>query len=151
MVWKPGELQSVYNELSFHVELASPCTNLLKFCLLIFQYTVECFGEATLLDDCLIIPKMHCLHHAQVCIHTNKKIAQRRWPSLQTMIDFGLYNFLLHRRSYSDQHAWRNMRGHKNVKGYDTSETSEQSALCVKTVDVENSILMYRWSIVRNF
>ena len=33
MVWKPGELQSVYNELSFYVELASPCTNLLKFCL----------------------------------------------------------------------------------------------------------------------
>ena len=25
MVWKPGELQSVYNELSFYVELASPC------------------------------------------------------------------------------------------------------------------------------
>ena len=37
MEWKPGELQSVYNELSFHVELASPCTNLLKFCLLMFQ------------------------------------------------------------------------------------------------------------------
>ena len=37
MVWKLGELQSVYNELSFYVELASPCTNLLKFCLLIFQ------------------------------------------------------------------------------------------------------------------
>ena len=37
MVWKPGELQSVYNELSFYVELASPCRNLLKFCLLIFQ------------------------------------------------------------------------------------------------------------------
>ena len=37
VVWKPGELQSVYNELSFYVELASPCTNLLKFCLLIFQ------------------------------------------------------------------------------------------------------------------
>ena len=37
MVWKPGELQSVYNELSFYFELASPCTNLLKFCLLIFQ------------------------------------------------------------------------------------------------------------------
>ena len=37
MVWKPGELQSVYNELSFYVELASPRTNLLKFCLLIFQ------------------------------------------------------------------------------------------------------------------
>ena len=37
MVWKPGELQSVYNELSFYVELASPCTNLLKFYVLIFQ------------------------------------------------------------------------------------------------------------------
>ena len=37
MVWKPGELESVYNELRFYVELASPCTNLLKFCLLIFQ------------------------------------------------------------------------------------------------------------------
>ena len=31
MVRKPGELQSVYNELRFYVELASPCTNLLKF------------------------------------------------------------------------------------------------------------------------
>ena len=37
MVWKLGELQSVYNELGFYVESASPCTNLLKFCLLIFQ------------------------------------------------------------------------------------------------------------------
>ena len=32
MVWKLGELQSVYNELRFNVETASPCTNLLKFC-----------------------------------------------------------------------------------------------------------------------
>ena len=32
MVWKLGELQSVYNELQFNVETASPCTNLLKFC-----------------------------------------------------------------------------------------------------------------------
>ena len=31
MVWKLGELQSVYNELQFDVEIASPCTNLLKF------------------------------------------------------------------------------------------------------------------------
>ena len=69
MVWKPGELQSVYNELLFYVELASPCTNLLKFCLLIFHSTVECFSEATLLDDCFIIPKIHCLHRAQVCIN----------------------------------------------------------------------------------
>ena len=37
MVWKPGGLQSVYNELSFYVELGSSCTNLLKFCSLIFQ------------------------------------------------------------------------------------------------------------------
>ena len=35
------------------------------------------FGEATLLEDCFIIPKIHCLHHAQVCINTNKKIKQR--------------------------------------------------------------------------
>ena len=32
MVWKLGELQSVYNELQFNVETASPCTNILKFC-----------------------------------------------------------------------------------------------------------------------
>ena len=33
MVWKLGELQSVYNdELQFNVDTASPCTNLLKFC-----------------------------------------------------------------------------------------------------------------------
>ena len=32
MVGKLGELQSVYNELQFNVETASPCTNLLKFC-----------------------------------------------------------------------------------------------------------------------
>ena len=32
MVWKLGELQSVYNELQFNVGTASPCTNLLKFC-----------------------------------------------------------------------------------------------------------------------
>ena len=32
MVWKLGELQSVYNELQFNVETASPRTNLLKFC-----------------------------------------------------------------------------------------------------------------------
>ena len=31
------ELQSVYHELQFNVETASPCTNLLKFCWLIFQ------------------------------------------------------------------------------------------------------------------
>ena len=37
MVWKLGEHQSVYNELQFNVETASPCTNLLKFCGLIFQ------------------------------------------------------------------------------------------------------------------
>ena len=37
MVWKLGELQSVYNELHFNVETASPCTNLLKFCWLIFR------------------------------------------------------------------------------------------------------------------
>ena len=34
---KLGELQSVYNELRFYVDLASPCPNLLKFCLLIFH------------------------------------------------------------------------------------------------------------------
>ena len=27
MVWKPGELQSVYNERRFYAELASPCTS----------------------------------------------------------------------------------------------------------------------------
>ena len=32
MVWKLGEIQSVYNELQFNVETASPSTNLLKFC-----------------------------------------------------------------------------------------------------------------------
>ena len=32
MVWKLGELQSVYNELQFNVGTASSCTNLLKFC-----------------------------------------------------------------------------------------------------------------------
>ena len=37
MVWKLGELQSVYNELQFNVETASPRTNLLKFCWLVFQ------------------------------------------------------------------------------------------------------------------
>ena len=37
MVWKLGKFQSVYNELRYYVESASPCTNLLKFCLLIFQ------------------------------------------------------------------------------------------------------------------
>ena len=37
------------------------------------------------MDDCFIIPKIHCLHRAQVCISTNKKIEQRRWPSLQTI------------------------------------------------------------------
>ena len=37
MVWKLGKLQSAYNELQFNVETASPCTNLLKFCWLIFQ------------------------------------------------------------------------------------------------------------------
>ena len=95
MVWKPGELQSVYNELSFCVELASPCTNLLKFCLLIFQYTVECFGEATLLDDCFIIPKIHCLHRAQLSINNNKKIEQRRWPSLQTISRLTLISCVL--------------------------------------------------------
>ena len=67
IVWKLSELQSVYNELRFYVELASPRTNLLKFCLLIFQlYTVERFGEATLVDDCFIAPNVHCLHRAQV-------------------------------------------------------------------------------------
>ena len=30
MVWKLGELQSVYNELQFNVDTASPCTNLHK-------------------------------------------------------------------------------------------------------------------------
>ena len=39
MVWKLGELQSVYDELRFYVELASPCTNILKFCLLDPVYT----------------------------------------------------------------------------------------------------------------
>ena len=37
IVWKMGKLQSAYNELRFNVETASPCTNLLKFCWLIFQ------------------------------------------------------------------------------------------------------------------
>ena len=37
MVWKLGELQSVYNELRFNVETASPCTNLLKLCWLTFH------------------------------------------------------------------------------------------------------------------
>ena len=32
MVWKLSKLQSVYNELQFNAETASPCTNLLKFC-----------------------------------------------------------------------------------------------------------------------
>ena len=40
MVWKLGELQSVYNEIRFYVESASPCTNLLKFCLLEPVFTV---------------------------------------------------------------------------------------------------------------
>ena len=78
MVWKFGELQNVYNELSFYVELASPRTNLLKFCLSIFQCMVDCFSEATLLNDCFITPKIHCLYRAQVSINTNKKIEQRR-------------------------------------------------------------------------
>ena len=31
------------------------------------------------MDDCFIIPKIHCLHRAQVSINTNKKIKQRRY------------------------------------------------------------------------
>ena len=46
MVWKLGELQSVYNELQFNVETASPCTNLLKFCWLIFQQYVPLSNSA---------------------------------------------------------------------------------------------------------
>ena len=37
MVWKLGEVQSVYDELRFSVKTDSPCRNLLKFCILIFQ------------------------------------------------------------------------------------------------------------------
>ena len=32
MVWKLGELQSVYNELQFYVKTTSPGKTLLKFC-----------------------------------------------------------------------------------------------------------------------
>ena len=38
MVWRVSKFQSVYNELQCYVEATSPCTNLLKFCLLIFQH-----------------------------------------------------------------------------------------------------------------
>ena len=37
MVWKLSEFQSVYNELQCYAESTSPCTNLMKFCLLIFH------------------------------------------------------------------------------------------------------------------
>ena len=69
MVWKPGELQSVYNELRFYVELASPCTNLLKFCLLIRLIALarQCYWT-------IASPKIHCLHRAQVSKNTNKRI-----------------------------------------------------------------------------
>ena len=46
------------------------------------------------MDDCFIIPKIHCLHRAQVCINTNKKIEQRRWPSLQTISRLTLLHFI---------------------------------------------------------
>ena len=38
MFLKYGKRQSFYNELWFYVNLASPCTNLLKFCPLIFHW-----------------------------------------------------------------------------------------------------------------
>ena len=41
MVWKLGKFQSVYNELRYYVESASPFTNLLKFCLLISVFPIK--------------------------------------------------------------------------------------------------------------
>ena len=83
IVWRPCKLRSVYNELRFYIELASPCPNLLNF-----NSTFECFGQAMLLDDFFIIPKIYCLHRVKFCINTNKKIEQWRWPSVVIRIDF---------------------------------------------------------------
>ena len=51
MVWKLGELQSVYNEIRFYVESASPCTNLLKFCLLDPVFTGSIPARSCIVDD----------------------------------------------------------------------------------------------------
>ena len=37
------------------------------------------------MDDCFIIPKIHCLHLAQVSINTNKKIEERRCSNPKTI------------------------------------------------------------------
>ena len=62
LIWEPGQLPSVYNELRFYVE----CTVHKSFVLR---------GEPTLLDDCFL-SKIYCLHRV-VCINTNKKIEQK--------------------------------------------------------------------------
>ena len=98
MVWKLGKFQSVYNELRYYVESASPCTNLLKFCRLIFQQYGRVI-QATLLVDCFIMLKIHCLHRAQVCINLNKNIEQRRWLSFQTISRLTMSHISLRKRT----------------------------------------------------
>ena len=43
-----------------------------------FNSTVDCFDQ-TIADDCFIIPKIHYLHRARVCMNTNKKIERKHY------------------------------------------------------------------------
>ena len=48
---------------------------------------------ANAIEWLFIIPKIHCLRRAQICINTNKEIKQSRWPSLQTISRLALIKY----------------------------------------------------------
>jgi hypothetical protein len=89
MVWNLGKLQGPYNRLRFYVEMASPCTNRLKLCLLalIFQQYGR-MNDSTGWCHSMIAPLCQQyidFHRAQVCINADKKTEKRLWSSFQTI------------------------------------------------------------------
>ena len=63
MAWKLGELQSVNNELGFgwlHVHKS------FEILFININQKYGCvIGEAMLLDDCFVVPKIYCFHRVK--------------------------------------------------------------------------------------
>jgi hypothetical protein len=69
VIWKLGLLQSVYNELWFYVEIASPDAQLFEILLFDISMTsmVERISEAMLLDDYCVMQKL--IEHIACTMH----------------------------------------------------------------------------------
>ena len=76
MVRKPGELQSVYNELRFYVELASPCKSFEILLITILVVRLRSSARQRYWTIGSLYHKFIVLtsHRAQVSINTNKKM-----------------------------------------------------------------------------